>query len=283
MSLYIGNGGILYKPSALSSFTFNSSVTFSCWIKVDSLSVGYARPVMQLTNTSGSDRAALMINTSNQIAAYSKTFNGDASSTTSGTIQAGKWHHVAAVIGGGSFRQAYLDGIAATASTTIINVSITATQLQCGGYYIPSSSSLMQDPLLGFIAHPAMYYSFDVITAGRLSIGDIQRLSKMPPDHARKKDLYWAPDLSQNIAAEDGRVTIKTKSFRSASAQFAERNLLDFNVILSGRSSKDEPPIQDPRSSFASARFAFPDITNKLRAQAAFLKPYTGILPIADG
>lgn len=191
MSLYISDGGILLRFPVLGSWSVTSSITFSCWIKVDAINAATDRTIIQLQSLSLDNLIALRINTSNQVEAHCRQSTGTTgTSTTTNTVNAGVWHHVAGVFSGTSFRQAWLDGSPATSNTTSVVVSATAVHLSCGGTYTASSG--ITRSLAGVIAFPAIYYSYDVASAGRLSNGEVQRLARIPPHHMRKRNLTGA-------------------------------------------------------------------------------------------
>lgn len=287
MSLRFYGDGFVIK-SIMGSLGLNDALTFSCWIKTDTISASSARTLMTLKAAGLStipDRYThrLYITTTNEIAALTGSDTASSASTTTAKIRAGVWHHVAAVFSGTSFRQAWLDGIPATSNTTSRSAGPAAVTLTIGASYMGLETAAYYD---GIIAAPAVYYNPKTTSTSRLTSGYIQRLTKLAPQYVRQNDLYYCPDFSPvGSLAEPEAVNahIKTYSMRSAHAQFAESPLLDTTTMLNVAVLNDEPPTLKPRNSLQLALPSFPSITNKLRAQAAMLRPYAGILPIADG
>jgi len=108
--------GIDYLQNTSPSFVA-APLTFSAWINVDTVSDGDC--IISIADSSLSNQYFALSLNRDWVEAVTRD-GGSARSYISGLV-AEEWHHVAAVFASTTSRVAYLDGVAATANTSIKN------------------------------------------------------------------------------------------------------------------------------------------------------------------
>lgn len=195
------------------------------------------------------------------------TSNGLSASITFST-RFNQWNVAAASFEGQSSRYISLNGSTRTQNTSFTSQNPVYTRLGIG-----DSSEYLQEnvytprPFYGHIAHVTVYNCvLDNVDCALFGAG-------ASPMVVRPKNIvaYFPlvnPGRQRNLATASGRANVYVPYGRT-----------------NGTYSNWNPPVQTvlpTRPKYFLPSF-FTPVTNKLRSQIAFLKPYTGILPIADG
>lgn len=267
------------QSALVSSIPFGFAYTFSCWFKTPTIGAATTRELIGFHSpfSLASNRYTIRIclNTSNQLFAQSGSDTTAANSTTTSTIAANQWHHAAGAFSL-TFRQAWLNGVASTASTTSISPGV------AGSFFVGAAvydlNSVIAQAFDGLIGHVAFWNQI-------LSNGEIVSLaSGAIPTTVRQNSLMAYYPLIKPPRFVDGYVIdIKNEGFNPLHGESGDRSgrLAGSNSIFP---SPENPPLTFSTPVIQNNKRIFlPTPTNRLRSQIAFLKPYTGILPVANG
>jgi hypothetical protein len=261
MSFFFNGTGGIHLGARYSTGPLNFVVSYpfsiSVWFFPTDLTSGVQRDIVHLEDNATSNSywidhlgSTLRVN----------TWNG--TSVTSGqtiTIRLNRWNHALARFVSNTSRFIQLNGGTPGSSATNSNqTSQRINALNIG--QAENQTRLFQ----GYVAHVAIYNANLQNDYGVMLAGGANPLSVRPSNLIAYFPLH-NPGQQRNLA----------------SAQSIAFNPLP--IINGGSRYSNWNP---PTTRFAQSRarkIILPHITNKLRSQIAFLKPYTGILPIANG
>lgn len=136
-------------------------LTFSAWIKINTLGAGLAHTAIAISRASGAVRDSFVLDaianaggTTATVRALCGAAGSSAASTTTATFVAGVWVHVVAVYASNILRTSFLNGVAAVANTTSLTPS-SLTRTAVGR--LPNFNSAAINHMDGSIAEPAIW------------------------------------------------------------------------------------------------------------------------------
>lgn len=266
--------------------------TISCWARLTAISqlntqhlVGFGK----ISGRTASNRECfrIAIDTSNRLIAQAGDDVGADNSTTTATVVAGSWFHAVGQFRSATYRRAWLNGTAATANTTARTPTLNSNSLLLGASILDTNPLTINQYTGGQISHVAIW-NVD------LSDTEIQRLAHgvpatmirpnnliayFPLDDIYPRPRVYAADAGGGLAIYD------RSNLDILGDNFGGQDLDNAIAFQSVEPTIHTPPLFEtvPRFAQKLPRLMYVPLTNKLRSQIAFLKPYTGILPIANG
>lgn len=237
--------------------TFATPYTFSCWINTPTVTAATDRTLVRLglysALASNRSVARIFIDTSNRLVCQVADTGAANASTSTNTISANRWHHCAGMFRSSTFRQAFLDGTAATSNTTSRTVPTGANSLSIATSFVAATPQFFD----GLMADVAIW-SADLAPSEILSLSKGVPASFIRPSELRFHYSFMGRGL-KSVASPDEVIKIVKNEAPNRRMYISLDGIEGGDSIINGGTvlaSANEPPVFTRKRHFPIYKFA---------------------------